>query len=104
MRYLVYVTVALLAFSGLAMAAPHSCDKQTNAKLAQLGVAASQIKTKSFIEVRDGSVADRLQGYEAWIELDSCQGNLVLEMSPECEIQETYTKGACKIEGLKSYR
>ncbi len=104
MRYLICIALALLGFSGLAMARPHSCDKQVMAKLTQLGVAASQIKTKSFIEVRDGSIGARLIGYEAWIELDHCRGNVVLNMSPECSIQQAYTKGTCKIEGLKSYR
>jgi hypothetical protein len=104
MRLLLFIAIALLGFSGLAMARPHSCDKQAKAKMAELGVAAAQIRKISFIDIRGDSRANQFLGYEAWVGLEQCQGNVVMIMSLECAVRDTHTRGACKFEGLKSSR
>jgi hypothetical protein len=104
MRLLVFVALALLGFGGLATAAPHRCDEQAKAKMAELGVAASQIRKISFVGVRSNDRARRLKGYEAWVGLEQCQGSVVINMSLQCDVQNAYTRGACKFEDLKSFR
>ncbi len=104
MRLLLLIALALLGFGGPALAAPHRCDEQAKAKIAQLGVAVSQIRKLSFVDVRGDDRARRLQGYEAWVGLEQCQGSVVINMSLQCDVRDAYTRGACKFEGLKSYR
>ena len=44
-----------------------------------------------------------LVGYDAWVDLKQCQGSVVIKMSRQCEIEESYSRGACTITGLKNY-
>jgi len=104
MRLPALVAVMLLGFSALAAADPHRCGKQAVARMAQLDVPESEIKKIVFSEVREDDRSNRLLGYDAWVELKQCRGSVVINMSRDCEIKQTYTRGACKITGLKSYR
>ena len=38
-------------------------------------------------------------GYEAWVSLSSCKGNLVIKLSKRCRIREVYGRGECKLGG-----
>ncbi len=42
-------------------------------------------------------------GYNAWISLNTCQGNLVINLSATCRVDDAYTRGECRFEGLKRY-
>ncbi|MBT3977517.1 MAG: hypothetical protein HOE98_13845, partial [Rhodospirillaceae bacterium] len=53
---------------------------------------------------RDAGCCDFLVGYEAWVDLKQCRGRVVMKLSLQCGIDEAYTKGACKLEGLKNFR
>ena len=103
MRLIVIVAISLLGFGGQAMAAPHRCAKAATVKMAQLGVAASQIKRIVFADIVEDDRTARLVGYDAWVDLKQCQGSVVIKMSRQCEIEESYSRGACTITGLKNY-
>lgn len=42
-------------------------------------------------------------GHEAWVRLNSCAGWLVIEMSKVCFPRQSFTRGACEIEGVKGF-
>ena len=60
MRLIVIVAISLLGFGGQAMAAPHRCAKAATVKMAQLGVAASQIKRIVFADIVEDDRTARL--------------------------------------------
>ena len=39
----------------------------------------------------------RKTGYEAWVSLRSCKGNLVVKMSLRCKIRDVYGHGDCEL-------
>ncbi len=41
--------------------------------------------------------------YDAWISLNTCQGNLVINLSATCRVDDAYTRGECRFEGLKRH-
>ncbi len=104
MRFYLIIAVTLLGLSSFAVAAPHHCAKLVAEKLAQLDVAPPQIKRMVFVDIVEDGRSPRLVGYEAWVDLKQCRGSVVLKMSRQCEVRETYSRGACDISGLKNYR
>ena len=104
MRFATLVVVFLLFFSGPAMAGPHACADAVAAGMAQLKLSRERISRTVFVDVRDGGCCDHLVGYEAWVDLKQCRGGVVVKLSRECDIEETYTRGACAVSGLKNFR
>ena len=104
MRIFTAVVVFLFLFSGLAVAGPHDCAGAVAARMAQFKVSPDQIVRTVFVDVRDAGCCDFLGGYEAWVDLKQCRGSVVMKLSLQCGIDEAYTKGACKLEGLKNFR
>ncbi|MDA1101507.1 MAG: hypothetical protein O2967_21310 [Proteobacteria bacterium] len=104
MRFFTILAISLFGFAGGAMAAPHRCTMPVMEKMAQLDVAEPQIEQISFVDVRSDDRSARLLGYEAWVKLKRCRGSVVVKVSRQCEIQETYSRGECKMTGLKNYR
>jgi hypothetical protein len=104
MRFATLVAVFMLFFSGLAIAEPHVCAAAVAADMARLKVGQGQISRTVFVDVRDGGCCDHLVGYEAWVDLKQCQGSVVVKLSRNCDIEETYTRGACAVSGLKNFR
>ena len=45
----------------------------------------------------------RVQGILGWVDLNDCAGRLVVDMTPQCRVKQTYTTGACSIPGVPSY-
>ena len=42
-------------------------------------------------------------GMEAWVSLNSCEGNLVIFMNSAALVRDTYTRGDCQIAGVRRY-
>ncbi len=42
----------------------------------------------------------RPMGYNAWVSLKACQGNLVINLSLNCRFDDAYTRGDCKFENV----
>ena len=85
-------------------AEPHECQKVFDEKLAEAAVTDSDIRyytvAKNWVWHRN----DRhLAGYSAWVGLKGCKGSIVIEVSEECWHQQSYVRGPCQVEGLKSY-
>ncbi len=46
------------------------------------------------------SEAGALVGYEAWVQLESCPGFVVLELDTGHGVQDAYVRGDCTVPGL----
>ena len=45
----------------------------------------------------------RTVGTDAWVRFKSCKGYLVIDMNNHCRVRQVYTRGSCKIPGVKSF-
>ncbi len=104
MRFLSIVAVFLLLLGGHVNAAPHRCDDAVAARMSELKVSPAQTVRTVIVTVTDGGCCEQFAYYEAWVDLKQCQGSVVMKLSEQCGVDEIYTKGACKFEGLKNFR
>ena len=107
-RFLVWQAATLAALivytaAALPAAAQQPCRDDAEQELAKLGVAAEDLdkivigKNRSR---RDGE--SYLVGYSAWSYLKTCDGAVVIDLSKECWVQQIYTRGACRLDGVRS--
>ena len=74
------------------------CRSEADEHLSTLPIEASDIKSVKMVKASSGG-----NGHEAWVRLKSCQGSLIIELSKGCTPRQTFTRGACEIEGISSY-
>lgn len=81
-----------------------SCDAQIAERLSELGVEADvagiSVVQKFTISNRTSRV---FRGVSAWVSLNSCQGSLVIVTDRRCRVKQAYTRGECRVPGLKSF-
>ncbi len=41
-------------------------------------------------------------GTAVWVRIRSCQGALVIDLTRACRVRQVYTRGACRLPGIKS--
>ncbi len=103
MRLLLIIAM-LLGLAGPALAQDHPCAGAVSARMTELGITTAQIKRTVFIDVTDNGCCNFIVGYEAWVDLKQCKGSVVSKLSRRCEVEESYSRGACDIKGLRNYR
>ena len=42
-------------------------------------------------------------GIQVWVRLADCKGAMVLDFTPACRLEQAYTRGECKVEGVKKF-
>ena len=107
-RFRTAVTIALcVVFSAATSQAggfDKSCEATVAERLAELGVEAD---VAGISVVPKYIVSDRttrsFAGVSAWVSLNSCQGSLVIVTNRRCRVQQAYTRGECRVPGLKSF-
>ena len=97
------VTIGLglgLMIGAPAEAARNPCEATVAERLERLNVDPSDIRRIDYVPVRRLSrEGGRLIGFEAWVSLRSCRGNLVVNMSRHCRIRQVYGRGECELGG-----
>ncbi len=88
-----------LLISAPADAARSPCKATVAERLDDLNVDPSDIRKIGYVAVRGNSEGGQLIGFEAWISLQSCKGNLVINLSKRCRIRDVYGRGECKLGG-----
>ncbi len=99
---------AALLFGGLAglpqsaLAQDHPCTASVERRLAELGVDQSDVEKLRFGgRYQSRGQGSRLVGFEAWIDLGSCdRGQLVVVVSRQCRHITEFTTGSCKVAGV----
>ena len=89
-----------LMISAPADAARNPCEATVAERLERLNVDPSDIRRIDYVPVRRFSRDNtRVIGFEAWVSLRSCRGNLVVNMSRHCRIRQVYGRGECELRG-----
>jgi hypothetical protein len=82
-----------------------SCETSVQEQLAILALAPSDIAQISLVPRRQNLLNEEvLVGVDAWVDLSACRGSLVVDMSTTCRVRQVYTRGECRLEGVKSFR
>ncbi len=89
------------AWSAAPAQAGHRCQDSVADHLDRLKVAENEVASLDFYTVKQ--TIGLPTGYNAWISLNTCQGNLVINLSATCRVDDAYTRGECRFEGLKRY-
>ncbi len=80
------------------------CQAIVDERLGQLTVDADDVLRLQFSptyeEDNDGN--RRSTGTDVWVRLRSCQGALVIDLTRACRVRQVYTRGACRLPGIKS--
>jgi len=74
------------------------CEPQVNQQLALLKVDPSDIAEITYeARRRPGRDDDQIVRILAWVNLHSCKGYVVIDLSPLCTFRQVYGRGECKI-------
>ncbi len=97
----VIVAVTAISTSVSAQWGRNSCAPTVQRTLSDAGIASSNIADITYVRERSDEDAP-IVGYTAWIRLKSCQsGYVVINLSRHCYVHQTYTDGACRVNGIK---
>ena len=105
----IWALVAVLSFlplPGISLdaEAAQACHKPTEEILQRLEVAPKDIKEISVVPRRESHRSGWVvKGYDAWVRLQSCGGALILDFTRHCRERQVYTRGDCKLAGVKSF-
>ncbi len=88
-----------LMISAPADAARSPCEATVAERLDDLNVDPSDIRKIHYLAVRGVREGGQLIGFEAWVSLHSCKGNLVINLSKRCRIRDVYGRGECELGG-----
>lgn len=101
MRTAILVALCLVA-SCPSMAEVHSCQPAVNAEISKYGVPPERVS--EYIVVTESPPDSAAVGYKFWMRLKGCSsGYLVVDTDLVCNIEQTYTDGACLVSGIPSY-
>ena len=102
-RIVLGVIVAVMAIStDVSAQSRNSCVPTVQRTLSDAGIASSDIADITYVRERSGGDANVTLGYTAWIRLNSCRsGYVVINLTTQCWVEQTYTDGACRVNGIK---
>lgn len=105
-------TILLTVVTGVLLAAPAGatgrvsrCDPAVSGELDRLQVdpatvAGISYQVRTHENSRGDTYVDRIL---AWVDLQSCVGKLVIELSPRCRVKQAFTTHACTVPGVAAY-
>ena len=103
-------TLAFLSLVAAVSAAPgnpadaarrSSCNAVVASRLAEIGVDKADIEKMFYMrQTQSRSDDEVVVGYNAWVDLKSCAGSVVIDLDTSCRIRQVYTRGQCTVPGL----
>ncbi len=81
------------------------CDPVVQEELDRLQVDPATVGAISYqIRTHENSRGhSRVNRVLAWVDLQSCTGKLVIELSARCRVKQAYTTDSCTVSGLAAY-
>ena len=105
------VAVAIVALGLVLAGAPAQagnyprCEAKVAEQLGEYGIGEADISGIDYVrKVRAVSRSrEAISGVTAWVSLDACKGSVVIVMNTQCRMKQAYTRGQCRVPGLKSF-
>ena len=81
------------------------CEATVAARLGEYGISQADVTGTFYVaQLRAVSRTGRaLRGVTTWVSLKACKGSLVIDMNTQCRVRQAYTRGECRVPGLKSF-
>ena len=98
-----FVLAAGLTATTPALADTEPCETVAAKRLESLGIAATEVKDISMIQILNSPEFGTIRELQAWATLLSWPGNVVINLTPRCRIKETYTRGGCRVENIPHF-
>ncbi len=74
------------------------CEPQVSEQLDLLKVDPSNIAEITYeARRRPGGDNDQIVRILAWVNLHSCKGYVIIDLSPQCTVRQTYGRGGCQV-------
>ena len=100
---IIAASLVLVSASAAAGSYPQ-CEDAVGELLATLGVDPADIRGIAYVPVlAGGRGGTSLVAVQAWVDLKSCSGSVVVETNLRCRVKKAYTRGECRIPDLKAY-
>lgn len=82
-----------------------SCEPTVQGQLDALALSSTDVKKISMVPRRRNIFdSEVLVGFDAWVGLQACRGYLIVDMNATCKVRQVYTRGQCKLAGVKNFR
>ncbi len=95
------IVISFLLILGLPVArAQEYCAPVVTKHLSRLGVESARVEEIIYANRVIGGENSRVVAIEAWVQLRTCNGYLVVEMTPGCRIIQNYTRKECRVQGV----
>lgn len=76
---------------------PPKCEQAATSRLESMGLA-NVVRRGMPSEIRNG--VSIVSGYRARYHDPNCGGYIVMNMTSECDVEQVYTTGNCRIQGM----
>lgn len=108
LRYCILSAVLALAIAALPASTAAETDRFAEAtaqRLAELQISDSEVRSIDYKIKRNmtDKAGPPIRGATAWIRLNGCSGWLVIDMNRSAYINQAYTRGDCRVEGVPAY-
>ncbi len=95
------IVVSFLLILGMPVArAQEQCAPVVIKQLNHLGIKSERVEEIIYANSMSGGENARIVAIHAWVQLRSCNGYLIIEMTPSCRIFQTYTRKECRVQGV----
>ena len=93
---LVLTAVIALGLTAMPAKAEHNCRPTVTERLNRLKVDSADVRKIDWVEiVKSKGDDDYVERIDAWVSLRSCEGHVVMEMTPHCFVRQIYGRGEC---------
>ena len=108
MRHATVVVIFSAVFNAMLLPALPAraldCRQNAAGELQRLALGGDAIASIRYEEKRNPAErGPEMLGVRAWVRLKACKGYLVIDMTRSCFVRQSYTRGACQIDGATAY-
>ncbi len=98
---ILFTSLTLQAADGAGL---ETCQTKVETKLEKKNLL-NKLSLYTAEEVTSGTNNDSITGYRFWYTVNGCsKGHLVVDSNEFCSVQQIYTRGACRIPGVRHSR
>ncbi len=96
-RSVLVLTAAIaLGLTAMLAKAEYHCEPTATERLNRLKVDRSDVRKIEWVEIHKGMGGDVvIERIDAWVSLRSCEGHVVMEITPNCYVRQIWGKGEC---------
>ena len=81
------------------------CEADVAERIGEYGVGETDIAGIDYVRkvLAVSRSQETISGVTAWVSLNACKGSVVIVMNTQCQMKQAYTRGQCRVPGLKSF-